>query len=72
MMGEGASRRGAATVPKRVHMLPRRWVIERTFTWILRNRRMSRDDEFLTETTEALLYVTMNRLMVRRMAKGMA
>jgi putative transposase len=32
----------------------RRWVVERTFAWILRNRRMSRDYEFLPETGEAL------------------
>jgi putative transposase len=51
-------------------VLPRRWVIERTLAWILRNRRMSRDYEFLAQTTEALLYVAMIRLMVRRLAKG--
>jgi putative transposase len=36
-------------------VLPRRWVIERTIAWIMRNRRMSRDYEFLSETTEALI-----------------
>jgi putative transposase len=51
-------------------VLPRRWVIERTIAWILRNRRMSRDYEFLAQTTEALVYVAMIRLMVRRLAKG--
>jgi transposase len=51
-------------------VLPRRWVIERTLAWILRNRRMSRDYEFLAQTTEALVYVAMIRLMVRRLAKG--
>jgi putative transposase len=35
--------------------------IERTFAWILRNRRMSRDYEFLAETTEALIYLAMIR-----------
>jgi transposase len=44
--------------------------IERTIAWILRNRRMSRDYEFLAQTTEALVYVAMIRLMVRRLAKG--
>lgn len=58
--------------PRGFIVLPRRWVIERTFAWILRNRRMSRDYEFLAETTEALIYVSMIRLMVRRMAKGIA
>jgi len=48
----------------------RRWVAERTFAWITRNRRMSRDYEFLPETGEALIYVTMIRLMLKRLAKG--
>jgi transposase len=48
----------------------RRWVAERTFAWITRNRRMSRDYEFLTETGEALIYVTMIRLMLKRLAEG--
>ena len=48
----------------------RRWVVERTFAWILRNRRMSRDYEFLPETGEALIYVTMICLMLKRLAKG--
>jgi putative transposase len=56
--------------PRGFIVLPRRWVIERTFAWITRKRRMSRDYEFLAETTEALIYVAMIRLMVRRLAKG--
>ncbi len=51
-------------------VIRRRWVVERTFAWILRNRRMSRDYEFLPETGEALIYVTMIRLMLKRLAKG--
>jgi putative transposase len=51
-------------------VLPRRWVIERTLAWIMRNRRMSRDYEFLSETTEALIYVAMIRLMLRRLANA--
>jgi hypothetical protein len=38
----------------------------------MRNRRMSRDYEFLSETTEALIYVAMIRLMLRRLAKGVS
>ena len=53
-------------------VLPRRWVIERTIAWIMRNRRMSRDYEFLAQTTEALVYVAMIRLMLRRLAKGVS
>jgi putative transposase len=51
-------------------VIKRRWVAERTFAWITRNRRMSRDYEFLAETTEALLYLSMIRLMLKRLAKG--
>jgi transposase len=58
--------------PRGFIVLTRRWVIERTFAWILRNRRMSRDYEFLAETTEALIYVAIARLMVRRLAKRTA
>ena len=53
-------------------VLLRRWVIERTIAWIMRNRRMSRDYEFLAQTTEALVYVAMIRLMLRRLAKGVS
>jgi putative transposase len=47
-------------------------VIERTIAWIMRNRRMSRDYEFLAETTEALIDVAMIRLMLRRLAKAVS
>jgi putative transposase len=57
-------------IPAGFEVIRRRWVVERTFAWILRNRRMSRDYEFLPETGEALIYVTMIRLMLRRLAKG--
>ena len=48
--------------------LSRRWVVERTFSWLDQNRRMSKDYERLTETSEAFVYVAMTRLMVRRLA----
>jgi transposase len=57
-------------LPEGFEVIKRRWVAERTFAWIARNRRMSRDYEFLPETTEALLYLAMIRLMVKRLAKG--
>jgi transposase len=70
-MGEGAGGRSACTISCGLHIvLPRRWVIERTIAWIMRNRRMSRDYEFLSETTEALIYVAMIRLMLRRLANA--
>jgi transposase len=50
-------------------VLKRRWVVERTFAWIGRNRRMSRDYERLTETGEMLLYAAMARVTLRKLAK---
>jgi len=50
--------------------LPRRWVVERTFSWLGQNRRMSKDYERLPETSEAFIYVAMSRLMVRRLARS--
>src|SRR5215203_1771665 len=49
--------------------LPRRWVVERTFSWLSQNRRMSKDYERLPESSEALIYVAMSRLMARRLAR---
>jgi putative transposase len=51
-------------------VLPRRWVVERTFAWLGQNRRMSKDYECLPESSEAFIYVAMSRLMVRRLARS--
>jgi transposase len=52
-------------------MLPRRWVVERTFfSWLGQNRRMSKDYERLCASAEALVYAAMIRLMVRRLARA--
>ena len=55
--------------PRGFQVLLRRWVVERTFSWIDQNRRMSNDYERLTQTSEAFIYVTMSRLMVRRLIR---
>ena len=55
--------------PRGFQLLPRRWVVERTFAWLSQNRRMSKDYERLCATGEAFVYVAMTRLMVRRLAR---
>jgi len=49
-------------------LLPKRWVVERTFGWFNHWRRLNKDYELLPETTEAFIYVGMIRLMLRRLA----
>jgi putative transposase len=57
-------------LPRRgFEVLPRRWVVERTFAWLGQNRRMSKDYERLCATGEAFIYAAMSRLMVRRLAR---
>ncbi len=50
-------------------VLPRRWVVEPTFAWLGRYRRLSKDYEFLPESSEAMIYLAMIHIMVRRLAK---
>ena len=57
------------TLPKTFEALPRRWVVERTIAWIGRSRRMSKDYEYLTSSSEAMAYLTMLRLMLSRLTK---
>ena len=59
---------GEPTPRPAVTVLPRRWVVERTFAWLGQNRRLSKDDERLCETSEPMGYAAMSRLMVRRLA----
>lgn len=51
-------------------VLRHRWVVERTFAWLGMSRRLSRDYERLTETSEALIYIAMTRLMLRRLSRS--
>jgi transposase len=55
-------------LPTGFEVLPRRWVVERTFGWLGRQRRLSKDYEALPATSEAWIYLAMSRLMVRRLA----
>lgn len=50
-------------------VLPRRWVVERTFAWITHCRRFGKDDETLPESSEAMISLAMTRVMIRRLAK---
>ncbi len=49
-------------------LLPKRWVVERTWGWLNWSRRLSKDYEVLPETSETFIYVAMIRLMLRRLA----
>jgi putative transposase len=58
--------------PKGQHgfaVVPWRWIVERTFAWLGRHRRLKADYECPPKTTEALIHIAMIRLMVRRLAK---
>jgi putative transposase len=55
---------------KGFELLPRRWVVERTFAWLANYRRLSKDYELLPATSEALIYLAMSRLMLRRLARS--
>jgi transposase len=44
------------------------WIVERTFSWLGQNRRLSKDYEQHCESEEAMIYIAMTRLMARRLA----
>jgi len=49
-------------------VLPRRWVVERTFGWLTRHRRLVRDYETSASSAEAIVYIAMIRIQLRRLA----
>ena len=55
--------------PKGFQVLPRRWVVGRTFSWIDQNGRMSKDYEKSCASGEAFVYAGMSRLMLRRLTR---
>jgi transposase len=62
----------AAPVVAAFAVVPRRWVVERTFAWLGRFRRLSKDYEFLPATSEAVVYLAASQLLLRRLAGGAA
>ena len=56
----GADQRG-------FQVLPKRWIVERTFGWLMKYRRLRCDYEQLTANSEAMIYIAMTRLMLRRL-----
>ena len=52
----------------RFAVLPKRWIVERTFGWLSKFRRLSKDYEFRTENSEAIILIAATRLMLARLA----
>jgi transposase len=50
-------------------VLPKRWIVERTLSWIRRNRRIARDLEHLARSAEAFIKLAMIKIMLRRLAR---
>jgi transposase len=59
----------APTYPAGFQVLSWRWIVERTLAWLNFNRRLSKDFELLPQTGETWIYISMSRLMLRRLAK---
>ena len=51
-------------------VLPKRWIVERTFSWLGRYRRLSKDYETLVESSEAMIRIAMINVMVHRLSPG--
>jgi putative transposase len=59
------------TVPESgFRVLRHRWIVERTFGWLNRQRRFSKDYEFQTQTSETMLLLAMGRRQIRNLAHG--
>jgi putative transposase len=56
--------------PHRFVVLPKRWIVERTFAWFGKYRRLSKDYETLTECSESMILIAMINLMIHRLCPG--
>jgi len=54
------------------HILPRRWVVERTFAWLIRWRRLSKDYEWKPTSSETQVYFASSRLLLRQICDHQA
>ena len=59
-------------MPAGFRVLPKRWIVERTFAWLGRHRRLAKDWERLAATTATWIYLAMSRLMAKRLARAAA
>ncbi len=57
------------TLPKFI-VIPKRWIVERTFGWFGRYRRLSKDYEQTTESSVSMVYIAMINVMLHRLEKG--
>ena len=62
--------RSSSTDTEGFAVLPRRWIVERTFGWLIRNRRLSKDYERKVQSSETFIEVAMIRLILTRLARG--
>jgi putative transposase len=51
-------------------LLPRRWVVERTFAWLGRYRRLSKDYEYDCHTAQTMIWIALSNLMLKRLARA--
>jgi putative transposase len=68
VLGEQVQVEVIERISKTFERLPKRWIVERTFGWLNRFRRLSKDYEVYTEVSEAMIYGSLIRLMVKRLA----
>ena len=52
------------------YVLPKRWIVERTLSWLVKSRRLARDYETTTHSSESMIYLVMIRLMLKRLANA--